>query len=169
MKKILAATASAILAVTAVPGLAKQDKNPPILVDANSASAQWASAASQDLDRELQRMAVPMRRDFPNALVQIRFEVENGEPVNVRVHRQSGDRWLDRAAMRSVERMDNLGPMPVSYNGSRTVQANIITARDDRSFAVLNDELLTIEEARLASTGPDRTVIALNAGSMSAG
>lgn len=169
MKKILAVTASAILAVTAVPGMAKQDKNPPILVDANSASAQWASAASRDLDRQLQNMAVPMRRDFPNALVQIRFEVENGEPVNVRVHRQSGDRWLDRAAIRSVERMDNLGPIPVSYDGSRTVQANIITARDDRSFAVLNDELLTIEEARLASTGPDRTVIALNAGSMPAG
>lgn len=169
MKRLLATATAAIVLLGSAPTIAKQDKNPPILVDAGNLTAQWAQDVSQDLDRELMKIRPAPREILPNGLVQIRFEVADGHPVNVRVHRQSGYRWLDRQAVRSVERLNNMSDIPYTADNTRTVQANIITARDEDAFRDLHDELIAVEEARMASSGPDRTVIALNPGSRRAG
>ncbi len=169
MKKILASTAVVILLTGAAPTLAKQGKNAPILVDANTPSTQWASDVSQDLDRELLRIRPSARDGMPNGLVQVRFEVQDGKAVNARVFHRSGDSWLDRQAVRSIERLEGIPDVPGAASDRGTVQANIITARDDNAYRVLNARLVGMEKARLASSGPDRTVIALTAGAMPAG
>lgn len=169
MKKILASAAAVILMTGAAPGLAKQDKNEPILVDAVTPTMQWASDVSQDLDRELLRIRPSARDGMPNGLVQVRFEVRDGKAVNTRLFHRSGDSWLDRQAVRSIERLEGIPDVPSAAGDSRTVQANIITARDDNAYRVLNARLVDMEEIRMASSGPDRTVIALTAGALPAG
>lgn len=171
MKKILASAAMVSLLLGAAPTIAKQkqDRSPPILVDAGNLTAQWADDVSEDLDRSLQAIRISPRDVLPNGIAQVRFEVQNGEAVNVRLFRASGDRWLDRMAMRSVERLDRIPDVPNTIGEGQTVQANIITARSDEAYAELADELRDIEETRMASSGPDRTVIALNPGRRTAG
>lgn len=169
MKKILACVAAAILLTGAAPTLAKKGKNPPILVDADMSSIQWSSELSRSLDRELLRIRPSARTGMPDALVQVRFEVQDGKAVNARMFRRSGDRWLDRQAMRSIQRLDNIPDVPSDAGNSRTVQANIITANSDTAYRTLNARLMDMEKARMASSRADRTVIALTAGLSPAG
>lgn len=164
MKNILLSAAAVSLIIGAAPTFAKQDSQ-PILVDAGSLTQQWADDLSHDLDRQLRAVRVSPFDVLPNGLVQIRFEVHDGQAVNVRVHRPSGDRWLDRAAMKSVAHLDGIPAIPYEVDGQRTVQANIITARSDKAFDELSEELRDVEAARMASAGPDQMVIALNPGS----
>lgn len=168
MRKILATTAAAILMTGAAPTLAKQDKNEPILVDAVTPSVQWASDVSVDLDRELLRIRPSARTGMPNGLVQVRFEVQDGKAVNARVFHRSGDSWLDRQAVRSIERLADIPDVP-GVGDVRTVQANIITASSENAYRVLSARLVDMEEARMASSGAERTVIALTAGTPPAG
>ncbi len=166
MKTILASVAAVILLTGTAPSLAKQE---PILVDAALPTAQWASEVTRDLDRELLRIRPSARTGLPNGLVQVRFEVQDGKPVNVQMHRRSGDSWLDRQAVRSIERLDNVPDVPGASAYPQVVQANIITANSDRAYRELSDRLTVMEQARMASSGPDRTVIALTAGTSPAG
>ena len=94
---------------------------------------------------------------------------QNGEAVNVRVFRHSGDNWLDRQAVRSIVRLANIPDIPSATRETRTVQANIIAARDKDTFHALRDELLIVEQARIASEGPDSKVIAINSGTQPTG
>ena len=169
MKKILISAVVITLLMGVPPSIAKQQNSEAIFVDAELPAEVWIASVSQDLDRKLGGIRPSPRHEVPDGLVQVRFEVQNGEAVNARVFRNSGNRWLDRQAVRSIERLRNIPDIPSAAGEARTVQANIITARTSKSFRKLHDELLVAEQARMASSGPDRTVIAINSGTEPAG
>ncbi len=51
--------------------------------------------------------------------VYLTFTIDReGAPGNVRIVQSSGDRTLDQSAVRALERIDTLGPLPEGYSGS---------------------------------------------------
>ncbi len=51
--------------------------------------------------------------------VYLTFRIDrDGTPGNVRIVQSSGDRTLDSSAVRALERIDTLGPLPEAYGGS---------------------------------------------------
>lgn len=155
-----AAAAFALLAISA-PGTAMQDSNEPILVDAMT-TARWANTVGHSLNHNLRNIKEDaFHAEVPNAILQVRFEVEDGQAVNVRMIRASGTRWLDKAATRAVADMDDLPALPAADRG-RTIQANIVSARNSMASDRLMRELQRSEAERIASADVERTVLALN-------
>ncbi len=51
--------------------------------------------------------------------VYLTFRIDrSGTPGDVRIVQSSGDRTLDQSAVRALERIDTLGPLPDAYSGS---------------------------------------------------
>lgn len=54
-----------------------------------------------------------------NKRVYLTFTIDReGAPGNVRIVQSSGDRTLDQSAVRALERIDTLGPLPDAYSGN---------------------------------------------------
>ena len=54
-----------------------------------------------------------------NKRVYLTFTIDReGTPGNVRIVQSSGDRTLDQSAVRALERIDTLGPLPEGYSGN---------------------------------------------------
>lgn len=147
----------------AEPANAGQENGAPILVDAAPDAAQWSATASRRLDRNLHRARADMPPDIPDAIVQIRFELVDGQPANLRLMRSSGKPWLDRDAMEAIAAMDDLPALPAAFQG-REVQANIITARHSYQARRLQRELHKSEAARLASAPDEAGVLTFHSG-----
>ncbi len=127
--------------------------------------AAWSEGITSKLERNL-KYPSPMGMMRPaSGIVSIRFHCsETGAPSDVVVYRKSGDRSLDIAAMRAVNRIKSLHPMPVSFAANQQYQANILFAT---SYGEYKDQLAmmrkeaTRHDARFSNG--DRT-IALNIG-----
>ena len=56
---------------------------------------------------------------MPNAAVTVSFDISrNGQPTNVRISESSGVPSLDTSAVRTLQRIDTFGPLPMDYRGS---------------------------------------------------
>ena len=55
---------------------------------------------------------------MPNASVSVSFDISrDGSPSNVRITQSSGIPSLDTSAVRTLQRIDSFGPLPVDYRG----------------------------------------------------
>lgn len=163
MMKSTLVVAGCLCMAAVPPASARTGDTAPILVDAGPSVEQWARNAGHELDRNLLRARADMPPDIPDAIVQIRFELVDGAPANLRLMRSSGKAWMDREAMDSVAAMNGLPALPRAYAG-RTLQANIITARYSAGARRLQRELQRSEAARVASGPQEGAVLALYSG-----
>lgn len=162
MRTILASAAALILLTGAAPGLAKQGKNQPILVDAAISPAQWAEDVSSRLDRNLRVMQSINSAERGDAIIQIRFDVVDGAATNLRMMHSSGVPYVDGLARLAVKRLTALPQ--IQDQPRQEVLANILVASDPQGMDRLEQKLARSESLRLASADPaDRALIALSA------
>lgn len=162
MKKLISVTIAASLLV--VPGqlLARDDQAQPIVVERTVTPQQWSEGVTMRLDRNLRVLSSIPGSDGVSGLIQIRFDVVDGEATNVQMMRWTGRESVDSAVRHAVTRLHDMGSF-VGAGESQTVQANIILAPDERRLDQISDELARSERARMASGDPaERAVIALN-------
>ena len=149
MKLVLLAT----VAFLATPALSQPDSTHPILITAPSRPtvAVWSQKIVQQLDRHLVYPRAIGSADYPEGTVSVRFSCgDDGKPASVVLFRGSGNRLIDRAAVRAIAQIDTLHPMPVAIGHDSTFQANIILAADEQSMARQQAALRRHEAQRIA-------------------
>lgn len=152
MKLVLLAS----VAFLAAPALSQPDTANQMVITAPSKPSvvQWTQKIAQQLDRRLVYPRAIGRSDYPEGTVSVRFSCgDDGKPASVVVFRGSGNRLIDRAAVRAIAKMDTLHPMPAAIRHNSTFQANIILAADEQSLARQETVLRRNETQRVAREG----------------
>ncbi|MGQ7830605.1 energy transducer TonB family protein [Altererythrobacter sp. Z27] len=153
--------ATALAGVAVASPLASQEIR---VVPTADGTQRFISDVSHDLDQELGMIDLDNWR-FRGGFAQVRFQVDpEGRAENVTLYRKSGDRQVDRTALRAVERLDSIGELPAGYPDDQVIQANIVLARSESQMASLNKRLRRVEEARIAEAAgkPGAPVLALS-------
>ncbi len=108
-----------------------------ITVQAATLSVQnWSSRVAQSLDTELTYPRPLGREDYHQGLSKIAFRCnDNGVPSDVSIVSSSGSRDLDVAAMRAVQGISTLHPLPDGIGHDQAFQAWVVFAgsEQDRS------------------------------------
>ena len=159
MKRLAILSAASALAVTllAVPGMSQE-----IVVSSTRSTDVMIEQVNADLDRQLNIASRRDRQLIGAGIAIVRFQCdENGKPDNVALFRRSGDRAVDRTAMRAVSKLSTLHPLPASLEKDQLFQANIVLAQDYVTLDRLSKKLEREEAARIASSPGERTVLAL--------
>jgi len=85
-------------------------------VDAISAPptlAAWSQRVFRDLSRQMRDPVEARSEVMPTGIVAVKFGCsESGAPSSVQLYKTSGNRRLDRAAMRAVSKIATLHPLP---------------------------------------------------------
>ena len=152
MKLVLLAS----VAFLAAPALSQTETADQMVITAPSKPtvAVWSQQIAQQLDRRLVYPRAIGRADHPEGTVSVRFSCgDDGKPASVVVFRSSGNRLIDRAAVRAIAQMDTLRPMPAAIRHNSTFQANIILASDEQSLARQEGVLRRSETQRIAREG----------------
>lgn len=161
MKLVLLAT----VAFLATPALSQPDSKPPILITGPSRPtvAVWSQKIVQQLDRHLVYPRAFGSADYPEGTVSVRFSCgDDGKPAAVVLFRGSGNRLIDRAAVRAIAQIETLHPMPLAIGHDSTFQANIILAADEQSMARQQAALRRHEAQRIAQhTDRNHAVVVL--------
>ncbi len=161
MQDVLAAAAFSALAMLSIP-LFAQPTEPIVVTSSTQDVREWTDAVSRELDRQLMRTERPSATRDGSGIVQVLFECdETGKPVNLAVYNRTGNPRIERQAMRAISRIDVAGPMPSAIRANQQFLANIIYANSARQSEKLTDRLATMEQARLASKGLERTFLAI--------
>ena len=140
------------------------DEATDIVVQSNAAMKEWKEDVTHDLNRALARSSVA-RKMTPNAsIVQVTFEIgEDGKPTNIELYNDEGNYSARKTAVYAVSRLRDLDTVPVSGDRSELqFLANIIFADSRADEERLAARLEASEQERIASTGVERTYIALN-------
>jgi hypothetical protein len=155
----IALGATAFLFITPIVSAEEQDD---ILVQQDAEMTGWQEQTTAELNRALGRP--PSARARPgNAIVQVTFVLdENGMARDLEFYNREGNRHAKSMAVRAIKRLKNLGNVPVAAPQDARFMANIIFADDRAKLESLSERLETMEAERLASTGGERTYIALN-------
>lgn len=125
------------------------------------ATEAFVHAVSADLDEQLERIRFGPRWE-PSGIAQVRFRAgEDGRAYAIATYRKSGDSRFDRAALRAVEGLSSLSPLPYDAAKGQLIQANIVMARSDTEFERLSKKLAREEAARIASSKAEKAVLAL--------
>lgn len=149
MKLVLMAT----VALLATPALSQPDSAHPILIVAPNGPtvAAWSQKIAQQLDRHLVYPQAFAKADYPEGTVSVRFSCGNdGKPASVMLYRGSGNRLIDRAAVRAIAQIRTLHPMPRAIGHDSIFQANIILAADEQSMDRQQAALRRHEAQRIA-------------------
>lgn len=152
--------ATALAGVAFASPLASQDIK---VIPTADGTQRFVADVSNDLDRQLDRIDLSNWR-FHGGFAQVRFQVDpEGKAENVTLYRKSGDRQVDRAALRAVGRLDSIGELPVGYPDDQVIQANVILARSASQLESLKKQLSRAEAARIAGAAskPGVPVLAL--------
>ena len=152
MKLVLLAS----VAFLATPAISQADTANQMVITAPSKPtvAVWSQQIAQQLDRRLVYPRAIGHADHPEGTVSVRFSCgDDGKPASVVVFRSSGNRLIDRAAVRAIAQMDTLHPMPAAIRHNSTFQANIILAADEQSLARQRGMLRRNETQRVARAG----------------
>lgn len=151
-----AVLAGAVLVATPSVAPAQRD----IVVQPEAVSVQrWSARVSRALDQNLVYPRPDFGRPDPEGVVRVDFRCsEDGKPSHVAVSRPSGTRRLDVAALRAVNRLKTLHPLPTGIGHDQRYAAMIIFAASEES----RDRKLRAlaKEARTAGPG-GRTTVAL--------
>ena len=137
-----------------------------IVVEAQpTALARWSTSVSGMLEDGL-RYPQPMGGQMPaTGSVSVRFQCsEDGRPAALALHRKSGSRALDLAAMRAVSGVKTLHPMPAGLPSNQTFEANILFASSMSDYSHQLEQLQQEAKQRNAWFRQEPAVIALNAG-----
>lgn len=158
MKLPFTALAGALLAVAVAAPATSQG----IVVSAETSTL---DLVSRDLDRQLLRTEWPRRQATGEGLAMVRFHRgADGRPTDVTLYRKSGRHDVDRLALRAVSGLGRNAALPVTGGAGQVFQANIILANSDSAHAALADDLVRLEQARLADPR-ERSVLAFGTGS----
>lgn len=158
MNKLFSLTFATALsaAVLAAPLMAQS-----IVVTPNPTYDVFVERVTDDLERQINRSAGAAGLPDVSGITIVRFQRgEDGKPHKLSVTRKSGDRKLDRFAMRSVQRLSSLGAVPIGVEDDQIYQANIIFARSTKDGDRLSARLAQEEAARIASSPAERQVFA---------
>lgn len=152
---------AALLVALPANSLASNDSD-DIVVSPSAAMVQWQEDTTTDLNRALSHGGVRYRGEPNNAIVQITFSLgDDGKADNVRLHNDEGNYFARRIAVRAVKRLRDLDQVPVANPQDAKFLANIIFANSDNDLGRLEERLAKMERARLASSGKERTYLAL--------
>lgn len=164
--------ALALATVIAGPALARQHEKTIVVTSGPTTLAHWSTGFTRQLERKL-HYPQPPTGDLPaSGIVAVRFQCSpDGRPAGIVLHRKSGDRGLDREAMRAVSRIESLHPLPPGVKPNQTFEADILFATAWSEYQHQVDQLNREAEQRnswfkgdrLAADG-DAPVIALSAG-----
>lgn len=123
----------------------------------------FAESVAAEIEHELDR-TMRSTKWTRGGTAKVRFTAgADGEPENITLYRKSGDRSVDRVALRAVQRVDSLPRLPASLPRDQVIQANIIVANGAGHMERLQSQLAREEAYRIASADPgERTVLALN-------
>ena len=146
----------ASVACLAAPALSQTEPGDQVVITAPNrpSVAMWSHLIAQQLDRHLVYPRAYGGADYPEGTVAVRFSCgDDGKPASVVVFRGSGNRLIDRAAVRAIAQMESLHPMPATIRHNSTFQANIILASDEQSLARQQGVLRRTETQRVAREG----------------
>lgn len=111
MIKYLMAFAALALSV---PSAAQQQVDPEL--------AQWVERIEVQLNENLDRAAHPVRD--ASGVVTLKFNCsENGKAANVAIAKSSGNRQIDRAAIRAVNMVESFHPLPRGLGHGQPIMA----------------------------------------------
>lgn len=107
--------------------------SPAILVVSPDAwRQQWINYIADTLTLNL-RYPLAIGQSAAEGLATVTFRSgEDGRPTDVALTKSSGDRQLDRAAIRAVERLHSLRPLPTDISDDQLFLANIVFATDSK-------------------------------------
>lgn len=161
----------------AMPGMvlaggAKPDPQDNITVQAKGISVQtWSNRVAHSLDNGLEYPRPMGTADYHAGLSKVSFHCSDaGAPSDVSIVGSSGSRDLDRAAMRAVQTISTLHPLPDGISHAQTFQAWIVFAGDEqerdrmlktvRHDAMMANAAAAQRSSQIASTMPTVIVAA---------
>lgn len=147
---LLAAVAASLL----LPAGVQADQT--IIVESQrNAQRAWVAQISQDLRSQLRFPRSAGVAEYSTGAVSVRFECgPDGKPVGLNVVRKSGARMLDRAAMKAVNRLGSLHPMPDGIAGNQAFRADIVFADSAAEATRLAKSLREENERRAFARKP---------------
>ncbi len=115
----------------------------------------------RELDRQLYR--IPYPAGFrQSGVVKVRFVANGaGRAERVDLFERSGSHSMDRAALRAVRRLDNLGSTEWSDEGGQDVLLSIIFATNNRDAERLAERVADENAALIASGNLDPRMLAV--------
>jgi TonB family protein len=126
--------AASALTILAPAHAAQQQPSKPIVVTAVSVD-QWAAQTSKSLSGKLRYPTYLMGREANEGIVRVRFECsDSGAPAAVALLDSSGHRELDNEAMRAVNAIRTLHPLPDGIAHDQQFQAVVLFARNEQSY-----------------------------------
>ena len=152
MKLVLLAS----VAFLAAPAISQTNTADQMVITAPSRPTvvQWTQKIERQLDRHLAYPRTFRALDALEGTVAVRFSCgADGKPASIVLFQGSGDRLIDRAAMRAIAHIETLHPMPARLARDSTFQANIIFAADEESLVRQQDVLQRKEAQRVAREG----------------
>jgi len=166
MKTALLAALAASLAATSLVSMPSFAEDSIVVKSQKISVPKWIRKISNKLDDSLEQAMTHSDARLikkNGGFVAVSFNCDdNGRPIGTQVSRPSGDRALDRVALRAVNGLATLQPMPASFTANQRFRANIIVAEDsyqrDRLFKVMRKE----EARRLRAEGPESKEFALS-------
>lgn len=119
--------------------------------------ARWTTSLSRQLGRFMEYPRADYGLAFPEGTTWVDFTCsDDGRPANITVSQRSGSRNIDRAAVRAVERIQSLHPLPGGVDHSQRYRAVLIFAA---SQGEANRQLrVAMKDPRLQGRGPDRVL-----------
>jgi TonB family protein len=137
MTFVAAALAASLLLPAAI-----QADDPIIVESRNIAQQAWVARLASDLDAKLRYPRMTGSRTFPVGGVSISFQCgSDGRPESMVIARKSGSRILDRAALRAVEKLSGLHPLPTGFASNQPVRADIVFADSPENASKLANSL----------------------------
>ncbi|WAT17106.1 TonB family protein [Aurantiacibacter sp. MUD11] len=158
MKKLVTATIA--IAVFGAPLYAQDTvEEGTILVQPERAT--FVSNIERELDRQLYRTPYPGGiREAGVVKVQFVANAE-GRAEQVRLFEDSGSVRMDHAALRAVQRLDNLGSSRSADDGGQDVLLTIVFANSEREAERLVERVADENAALVASGALDPQVLAI--------
>lgn len=122
------------LAAPVLPGISAAQPEHDEITVSGEGFTHWSEMVGKALDAKLQYPRPVGTNRYEEGVVQIAFRCdENGRPAQVAVQKSSGSNQLDAAALRAVNAIPTLHPLPAGLGMGRQFQANILFAVDDGS------------------------------------
>ncbi|MBR0553452.1 energy transducer TonB family protein [Stakelama marina] len=132
MNMLKSAALAAGFACVLPVGMASGQDSSQMVVTAQPEVTQWAAATSRELERHLYYPRTLFGREPDQGIVTVHFLCsEDGRPANAVIARSSKNAALDRAAVRAVERIRTLHPLPRGATPQQRFSAVILFANSE--------------------------------------
>lgn len=152
-------TIAALSALLAVPAMAQDYRAQESEIIVQPRAAAFAETVGEELNDAL--YDVPYPGNF-SGVVRIAFTASaDGSAQHARVVESSGSSWVDRSAMRAINRLDDLGPSPRDDHAGQPVLATIVYATSRGDMRRMMRDLDTDTEQLFAAGAVSSDTIAI--------